>query len=207
MRRIGLLLALVLLPRGVQAQTINGGYAAVGRAAADHPSFHSRLNLAAGYELSMIDGGVLLGGRTASSYASFRPNRRAVLDSAGLTDGTLTGRTATSIDEGVDLLAGMAGKHVRTYGFLGLHYVRDSWKEGDLSSAGGDLHLRSRRRTDLARAYGFGAVLSAGAGQGVFAEWFRGPGDAPRMIGSRGVRFGVHWDFGGGFLEPNRRSR
>jgi hypothetical protein len=191
-RTVALLLALAATAGPAHAQATRYSFFSAGRGGAPGERYiDPHFTVSAGYGFGYgSPGGVSVSVRSIISYARFRPDARSVLDSLGLTSGEVEGGTASVMDTGGDLVAGVGGR-IGAYGFYGLHYYWDSYSTMTVVDGDDETHNRRRFRSDLGPSYGAGVQVGVAREVAVFGEWYRGGGFDDRMIRQRGFRFGL----------------
>jgi hypothetical protein len=196
-RLLAPLLALLALGGGrAEAQYQRSGFVAAGRGGVDGSYFDPDFTLAAGYLARFGPAvGPYVGVRTPIVYSRFTPNEAVLLDSLGLSSGTVDGGAATVVESGIELVAGYDTGALGGYGWYGIHYVSETRNDATVISGAATRTVDRQSRSDLGPSYGAGLRFQLGPRMGVFSEWFRGGGFDDRMLRMEGLRLGVNGVF------------
>jgi len=190
---VGACLVLLALGAGrVEAQYQRSGFIAAGRGEADGSYFEPGFTLAAGYLARFGPAaGPYVGVRTPIVYSRLTPDDAALLDSLGLSSGTVEGGSASVVESGIELVAGYDTGALGGYGWYGIHYVSETRNDATVRSGAVEHGVPARSRSDLGPSYGAGLRFQLGPRMGVFTEWFRSGGFDDRMLRLEGLRAGV----------------
>ncbi|HKP75274.1 MAG TPA: hypothetical protein VJT67_06995 [Longimicrobiaceae bacterium] len=185
--------ALLVLAGGrAEAQYQRSGFVAAGQGGVDGSYFKPDFTLAAGYLARFGPAvGAYVGVRTPIVYSRFTPDDAVLLDSLGLSSGTVEGGSATLVESGLELVAGYDTGALGGYGWYGIHYVSETRNDATVTSGATQRNVAARSRSDLGPSYGAGLRFQFQPRLGVFTEWFRGGGFDDRMLRMEGLRFGV----------------
>jgi len=194
------LLAIVLVTAGLAgtadraaAQYTRLGFIGAGPAGApDEAYLDPQFTLAGGFVARWGPPvGITIGLRTLTAYSRFTANEGALLDSLGVTSGSVEGGSATVTETGVDGVVAYDTGVLGGYGWYGIHYYNERRGDAVITTPGGEHSVGERSRGDLGPSYGAGLNVHVSRRASVFGEWTIGGGFDDRMIRIEGFRAGI----------------